>query len=145
MTALDDRPADASSVTPDQAAAFDRIDAAIEGLYALRGLVANRPDVASAVTPRGYDINVYVGHHVGEDEDVPERIASLATDADLHGGIVTQRHGGEYAGIQALFGPFPLHVYALANQVGTITTHTVEATDWQPHPALAAIPKGADR
>lgn len=143
MTALDHAPADASSVTPDQAAAFDRIDAAIEGLYALRGLVAERPDIAGSVRPRGYDMNVFVGDHVGEGEDVPDRIASLAADADLHNGIVSLRHNGEYAGIQAMFGPFPLHVYAQVRQVGSATTRTVEVTDWQPHPALAAIPKGA--
>lgn len=145
MTALDDRPAVTDAEQMDVAEALGRINLAMDGLRNLAALIQARPDIAPLIRLRGHDINVFVGDHCGEGKDVPDRIASLAEDAAEAGATVTQRHSGEYGGIEAMFGPFPLHVYARLSQVGKATTRTVEVVDWQPHAALAAFPKEAER
>lgn len=145
MTALDETPVATDAEQMDVAEALGRINVAMDGLRNLAALVQARPDIAPLIRLRGYDINVFVGDHLGTGEDVPERIASLAESAAEVGAPIAQRHSGEYGGVEALFGPFPLHVYARINQVGKATTRTVEVTDWQPHAALAVFPKEADR
>lgn len=132
-------------LTAEQDRAIDRITDAVNALSNLADLVRARPDIADSITLKAWDINVFVGEHLGEGEDVPERIASLATAAAEHGAVVSQRHQGEYGGIEAMFGPFPLHVYARIGQVGTTVSRTVEVVDWQPHPALAVFATGDPR
>jgi hypothetical protein len=125
--------------------ALGRINIAMDGLRNLAALIQARPDIARSVVLKGYDINLFVGDHLDDGDGVPDRIASLAAVAAEHGATVTQRHNAEYGGVQAMFGPFPLHIYARIREVGRVTTRTVEVADWQPHPALADIAKGADR
>jgi hypothetical protein len=127
--------------------ALENISEAITGLRNLAALAADRPDVARAVnthmTREPLRILLYVGERDGQ-AGVPERIADTATAAAAHGAEISRHHADEYGGIDARFGHVQLHIYARLHDIGAVTTRTesVQITNWQPHPLLAALPTG---
>ena len=128
------------------AEALSRIAEARAGLQALAELVVDRPDIAGAVistlahewSPR---VLVYVSDRVAGEMSIPEHIAGLGKAAKRNGADVTPHHGDEYGGLNAQFGPVTLHIYTQLDNVGAVATRTrsVQITDWQPDPLLAAF------
>lgn len=155
MTVLTQSPRPASAMPAPTAdpvvdAALERIRDTIAGLNDLAALAAERPEVARAVNTHlmrePLRILLYVGHTGGEQAGVPERIAALAIAAAGHGARIIRHHTEEYAGIDARLGHVDLHIYAPVDAVGAVTTRTetVQVTDWQPHPLLAALTTDRD-
>lgn len=145
MTTTIDTPVKATADELAVAEALGRINVALDGLRNLARLVQARPDIARSIQLHMYDINIALGTNYGiggRDTSVPERIASLASDAADHGADVRQHQRAGHGGVMAQFGPVPLHVYATLDEVGQRTTRTVEVTEWQPNPLLAAFAPG---
>jgi hypothetical protein len=128
------------------AEALARIAEARAGLQGLAELVMDRPDIASAVistpthnwSPR---ILVYVNDRIAGRESIPEHIAGLAKAAMQNGADIAPHHDDKHGGLDARFGPVTLHIYTQLDKVGAVATrtHSVQITDWQPDPLLAAF------
>jgi len=136
-----------TAATPDRTAeALARIAEARAGLQALAELVVDRPDIAGNViyslthewSPR---VLVYVSDRTTGTGSIPEHIADLAEAAKHNGADVTPHHNDTYAGLTARFGPVTLHIYTQLDAAGAVATRTrsVQITDWQPDPLLAAF------
>lgn len=138
----------APAADPVVGAALGRIHEAIASLHDLAALVADCPEAAEAVNTHlmrePLRILVFVGDR-HERAGVPERVAALATAAAGHGAQISRHRTEDYGGVNARFGFVELHIYARLDSIGAVTTRveSVQVTDWQPHPLLAALPAGA--
>jgi hypothetical protein len=129
--------------------ALAQIDEAIAGLRKLAELVTDRPEIAESVSSgldreRSPRILLYVNDRRANGASIPEYIAGMGAAASDHGAEVSGCHDDTWGGINAQFGFVTLHVYAHLDEVGSVATHTrsVQVTEWQPDPALAALAAG---
>lgn len=118
---------------PAVAEAIDRITNAVNGLSNLAELVRARPEMASRISLKVWDINVAVGYP--NDGEAADRIASLAEAAKPYADTVEIWHNNDYGGVEAMFGPIPLHIYAPLDHVGGVVKR--KAVDWRPDARLA--------